>query len=47
MGQWNVNRVPWKVVMGQCNVMMGPLNMNRGPWNVIIGLRNVNRDRAM
>ena len=41
MGQWNLKRGPWNVVMGQCNVK-GPWNVNRDPWNVIMGPRNVN-----
>ena len=34
MGLWNVNRGPWNVIMGQCNMIMGTWNVNRRPWNV-------------
>ena len=27
----DVNRGPWNVIMGQCNVILGTWNVNRGP----------------
>ena len=41
MGAWNVNRVPWIVIMGLHYVIMGPGNVNRGPSNVNRGLGKV------
>ena len=31
MGEWNVNKGTWIVIMGQFNVIMGWWNVNRGP----------------
>ena len=31
MGQWNVNRGTWNLIMGQCNDFMGWWIVNIGP----------------
>ena len=38
-----MNRGQWNVIMGPCNVIIGPWNVNRGRCNVIMGPLNVNR----
>ena len=30
IGQWNVNRESWNVIIGPCNVIMGLWDVNRG-----------------
>ena len=49
-----MNRGPWNVISGQCNVIMRPCNVimgqrnvNRGPFNLIMGRWNVNSGHGM